>query len=262
MPGRAQTHGENCWRSLSPEKKFNSRFVVATILRKEPFGDNVMGILRSLFGRKKPPPNPIRETLFGDMPLDRWPPGALDSFPWTAFAAARSHLAEGRSADAIAAWREVLAHPGLGSRHYLQAWHFLRQYGQPPPPEAAKQVLGVVVEVGMPQGLDILAAYADHSARYYNFSGAAAVWLRPDGSLDPLIDQLLAVGAEVAARIGPWKQARPPAPGAGGVRLSFLTPSGLHFGQGPMDRFQHDPLAGVVLRAAMPLLRALTALGR
>jgi hypothetical protein len=221
-----------------------------------------MGIFRSLFGRKKPPSDPVRETLFGDIPLDGWPPGAPDSFPWTAFAAARSHLAEGSPADAIASWREVLAHPGLESRHYLQAWHFLRQHGQPPPTETAKQVLGVVVEVGMPQGLDILAAYADHSARYYNFSGAGVVWERLDGSLDPLIDQLLSAGAKVAARIGPWEQARPPAPGAGEVRLSFLTPSGLHFGQGSMDKFQSDPLAGMVLQAAMPLLKALTALGR
>jgi hypothetical protein len=159
-------------------------------------------------------------------------------------------------------WREVLAHPGLESRHYLQAWDFLRQHGQRPPPEAAKQVLGVVVEVGMPKGLDILAAYADHSARYHNFSGAGAVWERPDGSLDSLIDQLLAAGAKVAARIGPWEKARPAVPGAGEVRLSFLTPSGLHFGQGPMDTLQRDPLAGVVLQAAMPLMRALNALGR
>jgi len=217
------------------------------------------GTLRALFGRKKPPPDQIRETLFGDMPLEGWPADGPDSFPWSAFAAGRCQLAEGRPTDAIASWREVLARPALESRHYLQAWNFLRQNGQRRPPETAKQVLGVVVEIGMPKGLDILAAYADHSARYYNFSGAGAVWERPDKSLDPLIDQLLAAGTEVATRIGPWEQARPPAPEAGEVRLSFLTPSGLHFGQGPMDRVQCDPLAGRVFQAAVPLLQALTA---
>lgn len=221
-----------------------------------------MGIFRSLFGKKESSPVPVRETLFGDRPLDRWPEGAADSFPWSAFAAARADVAQGRLASAIRHWREVLDRAGLESRHYLQAWHFLRQHGQHPPQEATRHVLGVVVEVGMPQGLDILAAYADRSARYYNFSGAGAVWERPNDSLDAAIDRLLAVGAEVAARIGPWEEARPPAPGAGQVRLSFLTPSGLHFGQGPMERFQRDPLAGPVLQAAMPLLQALTALGR
>ncbi len=223
-------------------------------------GGAAIGILRSLFGKRQPPPNPVRETLFGDVPLEAWPEGAPDSFPWSAFAAARSHLAAGRPADAVASWREVLAQPGLESRHYLQAWNFLRQNGQAPPPASAKQVLGVVVEVGTPNGLDILAAYADHSARYYNFSGAAAVWERPNATLDPLIDRLLAAGTEVAGRIGPWEQPRPPAPSRGEARLSFLTPSGLHFGQGPMDKLQLDPLAGKVLQAGMQLLQALTAL--
>jgi hypothetical protein len=217
-----------------------------------------MDLFRWLFGRKEPSLNSVRETLFGDLPRDRWPEGRAESFPWTAFADARSHLADSRPADAVASWRAVLAHAGLESRHYLQAWHFLRQQDQGPPPEAVKQVLGVVVEVGMPRGLDILAAYADRSARYYNFSGAAVVWERPDDSLDALVEQLLGAGAGVAARIGPWKAARPPAPKAGQVRLSLLTPSGLHFGQGPLDGFQRDPLAGPVLQAATQLLRALT----
>jgi hypothetical protein len=217
-----------------------------------------MDLFRRLFGRKEPSRGSVRETLFGDLPLDRWPEGGAESFPWTAFADARSHLAGGRPADAVASWRAVVAQAGLESRHYLQAWHFLRQHGQGPPPEAAKQVLGVVVEVGMPRGLDLLAAYADRSARYYNFSGAAVVWQRPDDSLDALVARLLAAGAVVAARIGPWKEARPPAPEAGQVRLSLLTPSGLHFGQGPLEGLRRDPLAGPVLDAATQLLRALT----
>jgi hypothetical protein len=203
-----------------------------------------MDIFRWLFGRKEPALGPVRESLFGDLPVDRWPEGGAESFPWTAFAEARSHLAGGSPADATTSWRAVLAHAGLEPRHYLQAWHFLGQHGQRPPPEAAKQVLGVVVEVGMPRGLDLLAAYADRSARYYNFSGAAVVWQRPDDSLDALVEQLLAAGAAVAARIGPWQGPRPPAPKAGQVRLSLLTPSGLHFGQGPLDGLRRDPSPG------------------
>jgi hypothetical protein len=221
-----------------------------------------MGIFNSLFSKPEPTPVPIRDTLFGDLPMDRWPEGAADAFPWSAFATARADVTQGRTNAAVGHWREVLDRTGLESRHYLQAWHFLRQHDQRPPPEIAKQVFGVVVEAGMPQGLDLLAAYADRSARYYNFSGAGVLWDRPNDSLAPLVDQLLAAGSEVAARIGPWEKARPPAPETGQVRLSFLTPSGLHFGQGPMEQFQRDPLAGLVLQAAMPLLQALTALGR
>jgi hypothetical protein len=221
-----------------------------------------MSIIGSLFGKKKESaPNPIRETLFGDMPLDQWPRDDVpsDTFPWSSFASARSHLAAGSESEAVATWHQILQHPGLEPRQYLQAWHFLRQHGQQPPPEIAKQVLGIVVEVAMPGGLDVLAAYADHSARYYNYSGAGVVWEHPDTSLDATIDQLLGTSRQVVAQIGPWEQARPAPPPRDQARMSFLTPSGLHFGQGPMDALSRDPLGGRVIQLATVLMRAMIA---
>jgi hypothetical protein len=219
-----------------------------------------MAFLSSIFGKKSPEPaNAIRDTLFGDMPLDQWPPNEeqADVFPWSAFVAARSRLTAGNVETAVAGWREVLAHPGLEPRQYLQAWHFLRQQGNQPSPEIAKDVLGVVVEVAMPKGLDLLAAYPDHSARYYNFSGAAILWEHPDSSLDLAIDQLLAAAKGVVARIGPWDKARPEPPPRDNARLSFLTPSGLHFGQGPMSALSRDQAAGGVLNLAVRLMQAM-----
>jgi hypothetical protein len=221
-----------------------------------------MSIFGSLFGKKKEAaPNPIRETLFGDMPLDQWPREGVSSevFPWSAFVSARAHLAAGGQSDAVACWQQILRHPGLEPRQYLQVWHFLRQHGQPPPPEIAKQVLGVVIEVGMPGGLDLLAASPGNSARYYNYSGAGVVWEHPDASLDSTIDQLLEASRPVVAQIGPWEQARPAPPLRDQARLSFLTPSGLHFGQGPMAALVRDPLGGRVLQFGTLLMKALIA---
>jgi hypothetical protein len=221
-----------------------------------------MSIFGSLFGKKQEAgSNPIRETLFGDMPLDQWPrdDSTSQEFPWSAFALARSDLASGNQSTAFGRWRQILEHPALESRQYLQAWHFLRQHGQDPPPTIAKQVLGVVVEVAMPQGLDLLAAYADHSARYYNYSGAAVVWEHPDTSLDSAIEQLLDASRQVVAQIGPWEEGRPAPPPRDQARLSFLTPSGLHFGQGPMAALSRDPIGGRVLQLATLLMKALIA---
>jgi hypothetical protein len=221
-----------------------------------------MSIFGSLFGKRKEiAPNSIRETLFGDVPLDQWPGGdtSSETFPWSAFISARSHLAAGNQGDAIACWRQILDQPGLEPRQYLQAWHFLRQNGQLPTPEIAKQVLGVVVEVGMPGGVDLLAAYPDYSARYYNYSGSGIVWEHPDTSLNSPIDQLLEASRQVVAQIGPWEQARPTPPQRDQARLSFLTPSGLHFGQGPMAALSRDPIGGRVLQLATVLMRALIA---
>lgn len=220
-----------------------------------------MSVFGSFFGKKEPDPSPIRETLFGDMALDQRPRNGMSSgsVPWSAFVLARSHLADGRRSDAVAGWRQILQHPGLEPRHYLQAWHFLRQNDEQPPADVAKQVLGVVIEVAMPKGLDLLAAYPDHSARYYNYSGAAVVWEHPNASLDEQIDQLLAAAREVVSKIGPWEEARPAPPQIGQARMSFLTPSGLHFGQGPIDALSRDPLGGRVIQVATVLMKGLIA---
>ena len=222
-----------------------------------------MGLFDSFFGKAKPAPavNPIRDTLFGDMPVEYWPPVGPVSIetPWNMFEAARSNLAAGNSAAAIEEWRKIIQQPNLESRQHLQAWHFLRQNGQQPPPEKAKQVLGVVIEVGMPNGLDLLAAYTDRSARYYNYSGAGVIWEHPDGSLDSPINKLLVASKEIVDKIGPWELARPTPPPRGQVRLNFLTPSGLHFGQAPMTALSRDLMAGRVLQLGMALMQALMA---
>lgn len=200
----------------------------------------------------------IRDTLFGDMPLDRWS-GDGQTSPWTHFAAAKKHLDSGHRDDAIASLKQVLALPDVEPRHYLQAWHFLRPLGHKPTPAEARRVLGVVVEVPMHGGLDLVAAYPDHSARYYNFSGAGVVWEHSDTSLDADIDRLISAGAVVVQQIGPWDGPRPEPPPKNQVRLSFLTPSGLFFGQGPFQDLASDPKGGAVISAATNLMLALTA---
>jgi hypothetical protein len=219
-----------------------------------------MGNLNSMFsGTPAPPPRriEIRDTLFGDMSLDQWTGNGTAEFPWSAFVTARNHIGNGEREAAVKNWREIAAHPGLEPRHYLQAWYFLRLAGQQPPARIARQVLGVVVELGMEGGLDLLAAYPDHTARYYNYSGSGVVWEHPDSSLDGEIDALLAASERVVAQIGPWDKPRPPAPDTDHVRLCFLTPSGLHFGQAHMDVMSKNPIGGPVFYLAGGLMQSL-----
>jgi len=209
-----------------------------------------------------PSPVELRDTLFGDRPLDQWAGDGSPSqpFPWSAFIAARQDVGRGDREAAAKKWLELVNHPGLEPRHYLQAWHFLRIAGHQAPAGIAKQVLGVVVEVGMEGGLDLLAAYPDYSARYYNFSGAGIVWEHPADTLNEKIDALLEASSRVVAQIGVWKSPRPPAPQTGQVRLNFLTPSGLHFGQAQLELMSKDPIGGEVLYRAGALMQALIGL--
>ena len=203
-------------------------------------------------------PGGARELLFGDVPLERWAgrEAASGEEPWASFADAAARLGARDAAGARAALEGVLARRGLESRHYLEAWHALRALGVAPPPIEQKHLYGVVVDVPVTSGVDTLAAYEDRSARYLNFSGAAVVWERPDASLDPLVDALLAAGRDLVARIGTWEGERPPLPPRL-ARVSLLTPSGLHFGQGAFDALAADPMAAPVIGAAGALMRAL-----
>ena len=54
------------------------------------------------------------------------------------------------------------------------------------------------------------------------------------------------IGSRVANRIGPHDGPRPEVLGGNCARISMLTPSGLHFGEGPMAAFNRDELSGPV----------------
>jgi hypothetical protein len=214
----------------------------------------------------RPDVNAIRDTLFGDLPIPDWPiddrAAAGGTEPWASYVRARDAVEADKPYDAIAEWRRVDGMPGLESRHYAQAWHFLRVYGVDPPKERAKTLLGVIIELPMNGGLDLLAAYPEYTARYYNFSGSAVIWEHPDDSLDALIDDLLLAGQRVLDAIGPWDKPRPPAPAPGRVRINFLAASGLHFGEGPAGEFPADPLAAPVFDAGTRLMQEMLKIGR
>ena len=201
----------------------------------------------------------IRDTLFGDMPISAWNGANSRNEPWISFQRVENDLQLGKTQMAIEELERITRTPGLESRHYVQAWHFLRQLGVKPPDTKAKEVYGVVVEVSMEQGLDIVAAYADHSARYYNYSGAAVIWENPDGSLIKETENLLNAGKNIVRQIGPWEDSRPGAPPEGQARVSILTPSGLHFGQAPFQALANDRMGGPVIKAAIGLMQALIA---
>ncbi|HEY7202258.1 MAG TPA: hypothetical protein VIC57_18700 [Candidatus Dormibacteraeota bacterium] len=214
-------------------------------------------------GRKRQesavPPYGIRDTLFGDMPLATWAAAGGDE-PWASFRRAEDAIRAGRHDQAVSILMGVTAADGLESRHTLQAWSALRELGTRPPAAAGRTVLGVVVEVPMDAGLDLLAAYADRSARYYNHGGGGVVWERADDRLDGPIDGVLAAGQAVADRIGPWEGPRPAPPGAGRIRLNMLTPSGIHFGEGPHAGMAADPVGGPLVEAATALMLELVGL--
>jgi hypothetical protein len=199
----------------------------------------------------------IRDTLFGDMPISTWNGNNSSEEPWVSFQEVDKNLESDNTQEAIRILRKIIDTPDLESRHYIQAWHFLKTLGVLPPSGKAKEVYGVIVEVSMKQGLDIVAAYADHPARYFNYSGAAVIWENPDESLKDEIEKLLDAGINIVHNIGPWENERPGVPPEGQARVSMLTPGGLHFGQAPFSTLANDAMGGPIIKAATDLMQAL-----
>ena len=199
----------------------------------------------------------IRDTLFGDQTFEVVASHGASGEPWQSFTAAKAALDSGATDDCVKVLTDIVNREGLESRHYLQGWHFLRQLGAMPTGEKAKQLYGMVIEVGFQNGLDLIAAYPDFHARYYNYGGAAVIWERPDASLDESVQNLLNAGSVVVAKTGPSNQPRPPAPPQGQARINMLTPSGRHVGQAPLQALSKDPLGGPVMAAAFTLMQEL-----
>jgi hypothetical protein len=203
----------------------------------------------------------LRQAVYGDASLDAWTArgAGQPGQPWDSFEQAREMAQAGHRDEAVRIWRQIASADGLESRHTLQVWHFLRQAGQPPPPDQARLVLGVAAEMPVRKGHDLLAAYRDGTARYLNYSGKAVIWDdHSDSRVQAAITGWLNAGQVIVGAIGVWEQpSLPPLP-PGDARLMMLTPGGHRFGQAPAAALSQDPKAGPFLAAATKLLQLIT----
>jgi len=140
------------------------------------------------------------------------------------------------------------------SRVRVLAFNRLRDAGKEVP---AKIHLGTIVEVGLNEGLDVLAAFGDYGVRYINHTGHMSVVEGKTALFEAETAAVLAASKPIVQAIGPWDQARRPPPAPGMVRLNFLVSDGLYFGEGPMDTFSRDGMAGPLIHAASMLLQKL-----
>ena len=210
-----------------------------------------------MFATQKKPSNniAIRDTLFGDLPLDYWARVESNEVPWDLFKEVKRNVEKGKNNEAIETLKQITDMPGLESRHYLQAYFFLNDLTFIP--GTGLKIFGAVVEVAMDEGLDLLAVYADHSARYYNASGAAIIWDAPDVSISNKIENILMLGMDMVEQIGPWKAERPAAPVSGRARINLLTSRGLHFGEADQRVLFKDPLSSPMMYAMLDMMETL-----
>lgn len=122
-----------------------------------------------------------------------------------------------------------------------------------------KELLAVIVEVGLDNGLDVLAAFNNGTARYINQTGKILVWeTTTDAKANALTKDLFSKSQQIVDQIGPWNGPRKRHPSKGNTRISFLVSDGLYFGEAPTDVLFSDPLASPALASATQLMQYLT----
>ena len=122
-----------------------------------------------------------------------------------------------------------------------------------------KELLTVIVEVGLDEGLDVLASFNNGTARYINYTGKILVWeTTDDEAANKITSDLFAISENIVNQIGPWDKPRRPYPTKGNVRITFLVSDGLYFGEGPMNVLFSNLMAGPALTKATELMQYLT----
>jgi hypothetical protein len=213
-------------------------------------------IFKKFFGSRTPEPKPtvtgpypvsetnvIYQLLFCDIPELFRPRSPAAPAPWqeTLFAA---------QPDATAV-RKLAEDQNQESRCRVLAYNWLRKNGLP---AAAKEFLGVIVEVPLEGGPDTLAAYADGSVRYINSTGKIVIMDSAPAAVSAQAANLLAVSRTAIAQLGPWQGARLAPPKRGNARMTFLVSDGLYFGEGPLPGIDRDQIGKPIFFEAGKLL--------
>lgn len=196
-----------------------------------------------------------RHLLFADMPLNKCIATEENKAIQKLFASVKESIDNENVPRAIFILQNIVSLPNLASRQYLQAYYFINEL-QGYVAEDIK-ILGIVLELSVPHGHDIIAVYADHSAGYFSHSGKKAIWQRHEDMLDKKIDDLIQYSAKIITQLKPYKGERPDLPGKQIARINFLTSYGLHFGDAPQQLLFHDPGAGKIMFAMLDIAKAI-----
>jgi hypothetical protein len=149
----------------------------------------------------------------------------------------------------------IAKNPQYESRQRILAYNKLKLMDIKPD---KKELLGIIIEVSLETGIDVLAIYQDNTARYINYSGKIIIWENVnDRRINNIITKLIQKGEQVILKIGSWDKNRLEPPKKGDVRLTFLASDGLYFGQGTFDLLWEDPLGGYILKNSLELMKIL-----
>jgi len=187
------------------------------------------------------------ELLFADQTLDdvltSLDKKAAREGAWILLSKAAEHMQQARVDRAAKVLLKVAGNPAMETRILLWSWTALRSLGFHPKSHEADDIKGVVIQVPMDSGADVLAAYADETARYVNHSGKIIVWELADTTITAIIRKLLEscehlCGVVVDASANHSVKDM--------VRVTLLTFNGNRFAEASMQSLASNPINQVL----------------
>jgi len=158
--------------------------------------------------------------------------------------------------SSIAEFQKIIDDKNSDPRIKILAYNRQLALGRKP---TKKELLAVIVEVGLDNGLNVLASFNNGTARYINQTGKILVWeTSDDKAANKITNELFVNSQNIVNQIGAWNKPRRSNPTKGNVRITFLVSDGLYFGEGPMDVLFNDPMASPALMKATELMQYLT----
>lgn len=186
--------------------------------------------------------------LFCDDPaLYRHEPGMFTEEIWKTVLSLRPKL------EAV---RLAAQQNDLPARLRILAFNYLAKKGEAP---QAKELLGVILEAGVDDGLETLAAYTDYQVDYIDSHGDIRHWDAAKMGLRQRLVNYFISAATLVEQLRPSDKPRFPPTFAGMARITLLVSDGRYFGQGPSNNLTKDELSGPIIRQANNLLANLIA---
>jgi hypothetical protein len=155
----------------------------------------------------------------------------------------------------VGALRAITQDRSSPSRPRLVAYRRLRDLQEAVVP---RELLGTIIEVMLPKGLDVLAAYTDGSVHYIHHGEKISSFDPAPPAWRATIAKLSNASQSAVDHIGPWLQPRVAPPTEAMIRMTFLVSDGLYFGQGLLNVMDKDGLAGPIISAGTELLKSVT----
>ncbi|UPK67610.1 hypothetical protein [Chitinophaga filiformis] len=205
-----------------------------TALTHTPYGDNATNLIYNLL-------------FCDDLELYKTNTEAPYSYPFNILFS---------EASTVEDLQKIIDDTGTDTRIKILAYNSQYAKGHHP---GNKELLAVIIEVGLEGGLDVLASFKNGTARYINQTGKILIWeSTTDAKANELTEDLFAKSLQIVHQIGPWDQPRRPNPTSGNTRITFLVSDGLYFGEGPTNVLFNDQLASPALTSATRLMQYLT----